>query len=302
MSATAALVQLGIAVETARGNGYGLPQQTIQLAENRFGGWARNPVARSGLLALQALTVPNLSRHFVARKRQILRWAEDAVARSVQRIVILGAGCDGLGPYLALTYSDITIIEVHMPAEVERRRLQLQIHGLLLHNLSLQGQNLSAGLPTALSRSVHEPTLVIVEGVLMYLSPWSACRLLRKIADQHRCHELIASFALPRADGRLAFVRARPWAAWWLARKNETWRWALDASRALNWIERRGFKIEHVAGVFADTWSGENIALPCRGESVIHVRRPGFCSPSRDRQAVSRNSAFAVVEGCSEDL
>lgn len=272
MSATAALVQLGIAVEAERGHSDGLPPETLQLAQDRLGGWARNPIVRAGLLALQAATVPGLSRHFVERKRWIRSRAEAALSRGIRRVVILGAGNDGLGPYLAGSHAALEVVEVHRPEDLRSRRQRLLMQDMLADNLILHGFDLSRGMPPSVRDGNSDATLLIAEGVLMYLPRHAACRLMRSAIDSWWCREIILSFAVPRPDGRLAFARARPWATWWLALQREPWRWALPVGRAVDWLARRGFRTVCTAGVGIRPEARGDHVLSCPGECLLCAR------------------------------
>lgn len=143
---------------------------------------------------------------------------------------------------------------------------------MLADNLILHGFDRSRGMPAATRQGASDATLLIAEGVLMYLSRCEACRLIQGATDSLWCREIILSFAVPRPDGRLAFARARPWATWWLAHKREPWRWALPAARAVDWLARRGFRTVCTAGVSVRPEARGGQVLPCPGECLLFAR------------------------------
>lgn len=276
MNGTAQLVQIGVALEAACGRADALPPTTLSLARSAAGRFARSGIWRSVLSAAQTLTIPGLSHHFVCRKHLLRRWCEEAIGSGVERVLILGPGGDGLGPHLAMAYPSVEIVEVEHPARCEARRVQLASLAVTPRNLRVEARDLNRRGVLDEFVSSATPSVVVAEGVLMYLRPAAVLGLLQSASRGRSCRGVMASFATPRADGRLAFERARPWAAWYLAARGEPWRWATSAGRVCATLRQHGFRVQALAGAPGREQlrpCARLRALPCAGECLLWAQR-----------------------------
>lgn len=276
MSATARLVRLGVALEDAGGHADGLPLATRQLARRGTRGRIGLAPARWALRLAQALTLPHLSRHFVARKRQLRVWCDAALRADARRVVILGAGADGLGPELAQRHRQLEVIEVDAPAAAHWRRTQLHALDMEAPNLRLLARDLRQRRALADLCSSSRPTVWVAEGVLMYLPLSSVMRLLQAVSASPAWQRLIFSTATPRADGRLAFAGARPWCSWYLAAHGEPWQWAAAPERTIEALSAAGYPVRALAGAGTLRHPQPPIPaqpLPCPGECLFLAQR-----------------------------
>lgn len=277
MSGTAKLVRLGVALEAAEGHADGLPCATLVLARAGAGRCVSLGIVRAVLSAAQGLTIPHLSHHFVCRKRRLRQWCEEAVDAGAERVLILGPGGDGLGPHLAMTCPQAEIVEIEHPECCEMRSAQIASLPSVPCNLRLEACDLNRRDALDGFLASASPSVVVAEGVLMYLRPAAVLGLLQSASRQTACIDVMASFATPRTDGRLAFECARPWAAWYLAATGEPWRWAISAGRAGAALRRHGFRVQAIAGAPEQEgvqFGTHSCTLPSPGECLVWARRP----------------------------
>lgn len=207
---------------------------------------------RGLLRLLEYAMLPGIAAHYAWRKRRIRAWAEQACADATRQVLILGAGFDGLGAQLAESAARPRVYEVDLAPTVALKRRALASLGLAQPRLHFVACDLAqAALPAALAAAPQfDPdaaTLVIAEGVLMYLPLPAALRLLRGLAGvlpQARC---IATAMQTRADGRADFVLARPWLRHWLRWSGEPFRWGCGRAALPATLLRAGLVVDRLA-------------------------------------------------------
>ena len=129
---------------------------------------------------LERMVLPGITAHYWHRKRWIERRCRQSIADGFQRVVIIGAGFDTLALRLASEFPRIDWIEIDHPATQRAKRRALG--GELAPHMRFVAVDLAADpLPTELFDD-GRGTLVIAEGVLMYLAPAAIDRLLQAIA------------------------------------------------------------------------------------------------------------------------
>src|SRR5690606_38935189 len=150
-------------------------------------------LGRAGLRLFERLVLPGITGHYAWRKRRIHAWARNAVAAGATQVVILGAGFDALGQQLVLAHPQLRIFELDREAVVTTKWHALRDLGLDLSSQCFIACDLAHGLDAAALDVVpgFDPgahTLVVAEGVLMYLSPRRASVValqLRRLLTGH---------------------------------------------------------------------------------------------------------------------
>ncbi len=199
--------------------------------------------------ALEKATLPGIMAHYWHRKRWIEACCRRAIAQGCERVLVLGAGLDTLGWRLAEALPHIDVVEIDHPATQEVKRLALAGGAAgPLGNLRLAPIDLSAApLPIALLDD-GKATVVVIEGVLMYLSGADIDRLFATLrtlcAGQVR---IVFSFMAQWADGRAGF-RPHSWLIErWLAWRGEPFTWAIAPEAIAGFLAQRGFQLVEMA-------------------------------------------------------
>jgi methyltransferase (TIGR00027 family) len=185
---------------------------------------------------IERVTLPGIVEHYWHRKRHIEARCRDALASGVQRVVVAGAGFDTLALRLAPEYPEVEFVEIDHPATQAAKCIALQSHAgarRLARNLRFVACDLAAdGVPRA-AMDERVRTLVIAEGLLMYLVEDTVARHLREWAARMAPgSRVLFTFMQRWPDGRAGF---RPYSRWidaWLASRGEPFRWAVKPEHA----------------------------------------------------------------------
>lgn len=85
-------------------------------------------------------------------------------------------------------------------------------------------------------------TLVVIEGVLMYLPVAAVTNFFRELAALFQNGlTCIFTFMDRRADGDIQFKTAHPAVRWWLQRKRERFLWGIERTRIADFLVAAGF-------------------------------------------------------------
>ncbi len=159
---------------------------------------ARHPLTRIFWRGVERMTLPGIISHYWRRKRWIEKRCRHAIAEGFQRLVIIGAGLDTLGIRLARDFEQLEVLELDHPATQRLKRSALG--GKEPKNLTFEPLDLSKeALPLTLLD--NKPTLFILEGVLMYLSPDDVSRLFATLHQPRLQRVLIISTFMTRWRG-----------------------------------------------------------------------------------------------------
>ncbi len=212
-------------------------------------GSAAHPLTRALWRGLERLTLPGIIAHYWHRKRWIERRCRNAIGVGFGRVIVLGAGFDTLGLRLAAEMRQIEVIEVDHPATQNAKRRALAGQpAAQTDNLQFVACDFGAeALPATLAGD-RKDTVVIIEGVLMYLSPADITRLfaaLRNLSGNRL--RVVFSFMSAWPDGRSGFRPHSMLIERWLAWRKEPFTWALAPEAMAGFLAGHGFKLEELA-------------------------------------------------------
>jgi methyltransferase (TIGR00027 family) len=157
-------------------------------------------------------------------------------ADGFQRVAIIGAGFDTLALRLASEFPHIEWMEIDHPATQRAKRSALG--GELAPNVRFVAVDLSVDpLPTELFDD-GRATLVIAEGVLMYLAPQAIDRLFEAVARLRMPARMVFSFMSKWPDGSAGFLPRSAWVERWLAWRREPFTWSIEPQRLDGFLRR----------------------------------------------------------------
>ncbi len=236
---------------------------------------------RALLHGLERAILPGLLLHYALRKRSLEQVARRSLDEGFARVVVLGAGFDTLALRLHEERPDVTFVEVDHPATQSVKREALARRGLPRDNLRLVPADLArdslGGILGGDGHGKPPDTLVIAEGLLMYLGPEEVEALFRSLREA-ACARLRVAFTFMEADesGRGRFKGARPLVDLWLRRRGEPFRWALRPAEARAFVDSFGFRLEDLvrAEDLRGRYLGDGAVALARGEAIAVSRRP----------------------------
>jgi len=210
--------------------------------------------------------------HYWHRKRWIEARCRIAIDERFERVIVLGAGFDTLGCRLAGEFRHMDIVELDHPATQRAKKRALE-GAAEFQRSNLSFVELDLGLKSIPTPLINQrgATVVIVEGVLMYLSQKDVDHLfasLRKmLAERIR---IIFSFMTRWPNGSAGF-RPRSWLVErWLRLQGEPFTWAIEPQTMQDFLAARGFRLVELA--LTRQISGGSTALD--GENLV------LCEPA----------------------
>lgn len=136
--------------------------------------WSWAPTRRALYRMTEALSA-GLPVQLLLRKRFLLDAVREAVGHGVRQVVVLGAGLDPLGLLIAREFPEVRTFEIdHPDTQAIKRGVLLQrnalLPGLTLIPADLSERSLAAALHPDTGYRASEPSVVVAEGLLMYLT------------------------------------------------------------------------------------------------------------------------------------
>lgn len=239
---------------------------------------ARHRVTRPLWRALEQLTHPGITRHYWHRKSWIEERCRLAIAEGVRRVVIIGAGFDTLALRLAPSFPAVTWVEVDHPAtQGQKRRGLLNCQIATPASLHFVGADLARDAHWAQQVGANDqPTLVIAEGLLMYLAPDGVQSLLRDQLPSLAPGGLrvIFSYMVRWPTGRGGFRPASRMVEAWLRRQHEPFTWMMAPVAAPQWLGAMNYQIvEHRQPPYRDPGLSSAVPAGLQGENLIEAVR-----------------------------
>ena len=233
---------------------------------------AAQPLTRALWRCIERLTLPGIVSHYWHRKRWIERRCRSAIAEGFERVVILGAGFDTLGLRLSDELPQMDVIEIDHPAtQSAKQRALTHSSAVQPVNLRFIALDLSAEPLPAILFDDGKATIIIIEGVLMYLSPADVAGLfdaLRHLSSGNRIR-IVFSFMTRWPDGRSGF-RPHSWLIErWLAWRNEPLTWAVAPHAMEEFLTAHRFRLMEMAETRQFTEQSAMQASLLEGENLV---------------------------------
>lgn len=205
----------------------------------------------------ERLLLPGITAHLAGRKRAIREIVsgipDGAPAQESRRVLILGAGLDPLGPWLAgQDPAASLVIEIdrhatHAAKSIAVPRVYPRMENLVLVGSDLARECVSEALARARVSPESAPTDILAEGLTMYLDDEQVGGLFRSLAAlaAPSCR-LIFTFLEPDTAGRIRYQRQSRLVDWWLRWRGEPFRWGIPRERLAEYLRPLGWELAFV--------------------------------------------------------
>jgi methyltransferase (TIGR00027 family) len=243
------------------------------------GGWlgasVRHTPGRAAWRLFERALAPGIIRHWVLRKRRIESLSRAAAAEGFSQLVVLGAGLDSLAFRLAAEHVIARAIEVDHPATQAIIRAGAGPHtrvALVPADLSAPGSlDALSGHP---SFDRARPTLLIAEGLLMYLAEPQVRALLRAAAALP-CPRarLIASYMDSPPGQLVGFHTQSRLIHAWLRRRGEPMRWSITDGPAAAFLAECGWRRRELIRAADLVAELDPASRPLAGENLLVADR-----------------------------
>ena len=229
------------------------------------------PLTRCMWRSIERLVQPGIMAHYWHRKLWIEECCREALTDGVERVVVAGAGFDTLALRLAPQFPQVEFVEIDHAATQHQKRAAIARcpqYFAGTNNLSFISANLGVErLPESID---GKRTLLIAEGVLMYLAPQKVDQLFASLSRSRSPIQVIFSFMTQWDDGSCGFRPRSRWVERWLASRKEPFTWSIRSQALESYLRTFGLLIVKRAttrdlallhGVSDSTLDGEELAL-----------------------------------------
>ena len=221
---------------------------------------------------IEAQLAPGLMHHFLRRKAWIEAHCRERLACGWRQLLILGAGLDSLGLRLQADYRDLRVIELdRAPTATLRARCVGAREGW--HAVAGDLVDVAAGgasWQSMVGCLEAQPTIIVCEGVAMYL-PFSAVqRLLTRLANHLHEASLIIT-VMENNRHPIGFRPFRPLSDRWLRLRGEPFRWGITSTAIAPTLAQTGWQVSERTreADLTERWPG-----PClSGETLVLAQR-----------------------------
>jgi methyltransferase (TIGR00027 family) len=195
----------------------------------------RSWVGRVVWRALERATLPNIVDHWMRRKREIDRFCRNAAIEGFTQLLVLGGGLDSLAFRMNRHRVFPSVLSADHPATLRVINTALEnsqtdpLYDGGVHRLAIDLTN--GDLPTLLYSAKgfdgSAKTLIVIEGVLMYLRESEVCNLLRAIAMLPLpSKRMIGSWMRGEPGAPIGFRGQSGLITRWLGKRSEPMLWA----------------------------------------------------------------------------
>jgi len=198
--------------------------------------------------------LPSQFEAFAYRKAFCERQVRDGIAGGAGQILVLGAGYDTLGWRLSPEFPTVDFFEIDHPATARLKAKGVEAMGsrpnLTLLTEDLGRHKLADVLNSNPAWDATKQTVVIAEGLLMYLSPEAVRDLFCQCNTVTGAGSRIAFSYLPCGkDGRPDAGRWTGLMLWLLKVHGEPWLWSIQPEQLGAFLEGTGWAhAPHLAG------------------------------------------------------
>ena len=192
--------------------------------------------------------LPGQFEAFAHRKAFCERQVRDGIGAGATQILVLGAGYDTLGWRLAPEFSGVNFFEIDHPATARLKAKGIEAMGqrdnLCLIAEDLGKQKLPEVLKTAASWDRSARTVIVAEGLVMYLPPEAVQDLFCQCAVIAGDGSRIAFSYIPTGtDGRPDAGRWTGLMLWLQKVAGEPWTWSIRPEDLGPFLEETGWTI-----------------------------------------------------------
>lgn len=218
-----------------------------EVSSGCFAALVKRPWMRRMIFRIERLALPGVIVHYLVRKLGIETEVRKAIAAGAGRVVVIGAGFDTLAWRLHGEFPEVEWIEVDHPATQATKARSLGESP----NLRFVGHDLVEQRPVSFSLDEKgkrsKPTVVVIEGVTMYLTEAGVAELL---ADAARLAgpggRVILTFMEKGPDGSIDFQGQNRAVRWWLRLCSEPFLWGISRSQLGTFLRGSGLREERV--------------------------------------------------------
>ena len=186
---------------------------------------------------------PGIMTHYCHRKLWIEKCVDEALTEGFQRVVVAGAGFDTLALRLAPQFPQVEFIEIDHPATQRQKHTAIATRGkeiAVAKNLRFIPADLGVEPLPIRAFDDGKETLLIMEGLLMYLAPKTVDQLFAALGRLGSPIQVVFSFMTQWEDGSCGFRPRSRWVERWLASQQEPFTWSVRSAAFDSYLQAFG--------------------------------------------------------------
>lgn len=231
--------------------------EALLRAAGQWRDWHRRAYGSKGVRAtldwMEDRMLPGQSTHVALRKRVLDDETRAAIEAGAVQVLVVGAGFDTLAFRTARAHRHVRCVEIDHPATQSLKRHALDVLGDCPPNLRLEPADLGATpLPEVLDGlgwDRRARSVVVAEGVLMYLGEHEVADFLRGVASrQAPGSRLLGTYLVPDAHGRPYVGRFGGLTRASLRMIGEPLRWCATSEALAALLDETGFTMHDEPG------------------------------------------------------
>jgi methyltransferase (TIGR00027 family) len=200
------------------------------------------------------------------RKAFCERQAREAISAGAKQVLVLGAGYDTLSWRLAAEFPSINFFEIDHPATARLKAKGVEVIGSR-KNLHLIAEDLGQRKLDDVLKShsfweQNEQTLIIAEGLIMYLPPEAVTEMFQQCSGAVGPGSRIAFSYIPSGvDGRPDVGRWTGLMLWLQKVAGEPWLWSIRQANLSSFLGALGWTCNQNTAEAAQKYGVEHIAV-----------------------------------------
>ncbi|MGE3318241.1 MAG: class I SAM-dependent methyltransferase [Candidatus Berkiella sp.] len=206
-------------------------ENAISILEPRWLTLLQKPWYRCWFGFLERISIPGMFAHYAMRKKIIDGWMLRALQEKIEQVIVLAAGFDTLTQRYYQQYPEVEFIEIDHPATQAIKQKAFMMGNPQASNVVF----VAANLENDSIRDIFEQhclsfkkTLLIAEGITMYLTEDNLKRFFRELHFFKPDFSTIFTFMQKQASGSIQFSNASFIVDFWLTLQNETFKWGIE--------------------------------------------------------------------------
>jgi methyltransferase (TIGR00027 family) len=218
----------------------------------------RSAVGRVAWRAVEQATLPNIADHWMRRKREIDRLCRRAAGEGFTQLLVLGAGMDSLSFRMNQARIFQSVLSADHPATLKvvhtalnlSRNVSLEQGDVTLLAINLSHGDITATLCAAGGFDASANTLIVAEGVLMYLREADVRDLLSAMADLPLARKrVIGSWMRSEPGEPIGFRGQSGVITHWLGKRSEPMLWGSTPTALPVLLQSLGWRIHSLSNI-----------------------------------------------------
>lgn len=208
---------------------------------------------RKILFQIERLILKGIILHYALRKKSIREIIDKSIEEKFNQVIILGAGFDTLSFQLKDSYPDVKLFEFDFPATQDVKLKALQKNkedtsGIEFFPYNLQDSNFKNFLDSSSPKiSADQPTVILAEGLLMYLREDEIKKLFQAINSFFKGSvRMIFTFIETDSNGNPNFYTKSTFVQSFLQWKKEPFLWGIKKESLPSFVKTEGFLVKEI--------------------------------------------------------